>query len=382
MLELARKYADRERLATTRRRMADVMAGRETDYLPLEVRMDLPELRDLPRFTRAEQFANPDCSLYIQLFQAVGSLASRSDSLPSVRANTGTCNAMTVLGAGHWVPQDSLPCVNEPVSKEALAAFELPDDISDLGNMPIVIEHTQHHVDALAEAGLADVITVSHCDQQGPFDIACGARGSEFFLDLYTDPEFVHRLMDLSTDVYIAVSKLCKRLTGQPLDGGNATGIWSESGGVRMCGDSDILIGPEQFEEFVLPHEQRAFDAFGGGWLHYCGGVPGFSRPEGLHLHDLYARIDGLRGLNWTTAGEWELEIRKLLDLGVAHIGWMDRHDGEDLQSYFRRLQGCCDRRWGLIVYGFGLPFCAKSVDEAREIIDLWHVLQDELLPA
>ena len=39
-------------------------------------------------------------------------------------------------------------------SKEALAAFEVPDDLSGLGVLPRMIEHMRHHVAALRERGL------------------------------------------------------------------------------------------------------------------------------------------------------------------------------------------------------------------------------------
>ena len=142
------------------------------------------------------------------------------------------------------------------------------------------------------------MVDVHHCDIQGPFDIACQALGPTIFTEIYDDPEFVHHLMNEATRAYIAVAQLCKTLQGEGETWGNASGFWMKQGGVRVCDDSGILLSRACFEEFVFPYHAKALAPFGGGWLHYCGGVPGGGRAEGVHLHDMYCRIPGLRGLN------------------------------------------------------------------------------------
>ena len=179
--------------------------------------------------------------------------------------------------------------------------------------------------------------------------------------------------MRKSTDVYVAVSKLCKEITGEPLDSGEATGYWIENGGVRMCGDSDILIGPAHFRRFVQPYQQRGFRAFGGGWLHYCGGAASCGRAEGLRLHEPYAKINGLRRLNWSTAGDWLGEMRRLKRLGVVHLGGAPREDGGRLADYFRRALSVYDGSRGLILHR------DVKADEIDRAMDVWHATQDEL---
>ena len=263
--------------------------------------------------------------------------------------------------------------VTQYVGKDALRAFEVPDDISALGTMPRVIEHMQHHQAVLGEHGLGELVRVFHCDQQGPFDIAAQSRGHDLFIDLYEDPEFVHELLGKTAQVYIAVSMLCKRINGERPDSGQAVDYWMENGGVRMCADSDILVGAEQARELIQPHMRRAFEAFGGGWLHYCGGVPGFTRAEGLHLHEVFAEVGNLRGLNWTTAGDWLGEMRKLKALGLVHLGSLPREDDESLEDYFRRALSPYDDRRGMV---FWPELRDGEHDRAQET---WHEVQDDV---
>ncbi len=43
------------------------------------------------------------------------------------------------------------------------------------------------------------------------------------------------------------------------------------NGGIRISEDSATLISPKQIDEFVIPYDQKALEAFGGGFIHFCG---------------------------------------------------------------------------------------------------------------
>lgn len=365
---------DADRLATAKRRHADMLAGRSSDYMPILFGKPVTSGIDLPEFNWAEQFGDPAKSLYVQLKNgALRQAGSNGDGVPGVRADMGVINGMSIYGAGYDVPEHTKPVVNRYVPREDLIAFEVPDDISDLGTMPRVIEHMQHHISVLGEHGLGGLVGVYHCDQQGPFDISAQSRGHDIFFDIYEDADFVHQLMAKSTRIYIAISKLCKRVNGEEPDSGLACDYWIENGGVRMCGDSDILIGIEPFRELVQPYIQQALEPFGGGWYHYCGGVPGFKRAEGLHIHEMCAEVGGLRGLNWTTAGDWLGEMRRLKELGLVHLGGLPRQDGESLGDYFRRALSPYDERRGMIFW----PELREG--EHDHALEAWHKIQDEV---
>lgn len=96
---------------------------------------------------------------------------------------------------------------------------------------------------------------------------------------------------------------------------------------------------------------------------------------EGLHLHELYARIEGLRGLNWSTGGDWLGEMRKLKRLGLVHLGGLPRRRGEALADYFRRALSPYDGRRGMI-FGMG---AADGDGEGERVMEAWHGVQDVL---
>ena len=377
MLDLAGEVIDAGRVDGARRRQADMFAWRETDSVPLIFSVRVDGLKGLPDFDWAQQFADPAASLYMQMKDVVAVAAADSDYVPTVRADTGVINAPSILGASFVVPAHTKPVINARVPKEELAAFGVPEDIRPLGVLPTMVEHTQHHLAALDEAGLADRVGVRHCDTQGPFDIAAQACGHDaIFLDLYEDPDFVHSLMAKCTDIYIKLSRLCKQLTGHPLDRGYANEYWMDPGSVRLCDDSGILVSAEMYEEFLAPYLAKAFEPFGGGWIHYCGGVPEGNRPEGLHLHEVYCSVPGMRGLNFTTGRDWPAEIRKLIANKVIYLGGLPRQEGEPLEGYFRRVLSMCDDRRGMIFHGAVRPA------EAPMAMETWRRVQDDLWPS
>lgn len=373
--DLVGRRIDMDRIAAAKRRQADMLAMRPSDSIPIQFVREVAEAAALPDFDWAERFHDPAKSLYMQLKTLVlPRVAADGDTVPAVRADTGVVNGMSVFGADYTVPAHTKPVITRYVPKEALAEFEVPDDVSGLGVLPRMVEHSRHHRAALKARGLWDAVRLTHCDQQGPFDIAAQARGHDIFTDLYDDPPFVHALMAKAVQVYVAVSRLCKSLDPSPIAGGGGSEFWMDNGTVRMCGDSDILISAAQHREFVAPYQQEAFRAMGGGWLHYCGGVPGFKRREGLHLHKGYAGIDGLRGLNWSTAGDRIGEMKRLRGLGLCNAAGLPRGEGERLADYFRRALEPYPERTGLIFDGPEV-----RPDEADGAVDLWRKTQDEI---
>ena len=375
-LEVAGELIDPERVAVSKRRQGASFAWREDEYLPLLFARPIEALAGAPDFDWTEQYNDPAASLYMQLKgMTLRAGGSGSDWVPTVRADTGVINGPTVLGAGWDVPAHTKPVINVRVSKEDLAAFEVPDDVSSLGVIPQMVEHTQHHLAALAEAGLAGRIGVRHCDIQGPFDIAAQARGhDDIFLDMYTDVEFFHDLMAKSLDIFIKLARLSKSLAGDAADRGYANEFWMDAGSVRLCDDSGILISAEMYAELVAPYVEAALAPFDGGWIHYCGGVPDGNRPEGIHLHEIYSSIPRMRGLQFTTAGDLAAEIGKLIARKVNYLDYLPRRPGEPLEDCFRRWLACCtDGRRGM------LPSIQLRENEFDAAMETWHTVQDEV---
>ena len=117
----------------------------------------------------------------------------------------------------------------------------------------------------------------------------CGA--ANLYTWMYTEPKAVHDLMDLVTDALITWVRVQKELIGEPNGYSNGLqGVWSPNGGVWLSDDDLVLIGPDLYEEFVVPRYSRIFTTFGGGHLHFCG--------DGAHQARNINRIEGLTAIN------------------------------------------------------------------------------------
>lgn len=377
VLEIADRVLDAKRIAQAKQRQADMFAWRRTDYTPILFGRNVPEFAGMPDFDWTQQFEDPAASLYMQMRGQVTACCSGADHVPAVRADTGVVNGPSILGAPYQVPPHTKPVVCGHVSREVLDAFEVPDDITPLGTMPIMIRHTRHHVRALKAAGLWGRVGIHHCDLQGPFDIIAQARGhDDIFLDLYTDADLVRRLMAKGVKLFIQMATLCKRLVGDPMTSGHANEYWSGHGSVRLCDDSGILVGPELYAEHLADAIGQALAPFGGGWIHYCGGVPDGNRPEGLHLHDIYFSQPGLLGLQFTTARDWPGEVARTIRRKKVYPAGLPRPKDETLEQHFRRVLALTDNGRGMI---YNAPVREGEHDGA---VELWHKVQDEMFPS
>jgi len=106
---------------------------------------------------------------------------------------------------------------------------------------------------------------VSGAGADGAFTNACALRGpTELCLDMYTDPEFYHALMDLITTATINRIYAFRERMGQPRD----STVWG------YTDDSIQLVSVDTYREFIMPYHKRLFDEFGAegpNAIHLCG---------------------------------------------------------------------------------------------------------------
>ena len=99
----------------------------------------------------------------------------------------------------------------------------------------------------------------------GPFTVSAQIRGaSQLCIDIYEDPDFVHRLMDFVTDATI------KRITYII----HRFGLEYPRESWGFADDSIELISEKVYKEFVLPYHKRLVKTFSSGgpnMIHLCG---------------------------------------------------------------------------------------------------------------
>ena len=160
------------------------------------------------------------------------------------------------MGTELRFPEDSMPI---PIKvfledKGKLDSLTLPDPTQD-GRMPAYLEAVAEANKAINDSIVSGVIA-------GPWTIAMGLRGAEDLIkDAIRDPDFVHELMILCTQMSIRFGEaLCHLNVG-----------FSYSDAPASCS----LISPKMYRTFIMPCHKRIVDNFQrrqvGVRLHICG---------------------------------------------------------------------------------------------------------------
>ncbi len=123
---------------------------------------------------------------------------------------------------------------------------------------------------------------------EGAMDIANIARGNEMFYDFYEYPEELHELLDFCAKAARFTLTRQMEMAGKYMDGvitgfdiwlpGNSTGHLSE--------DASVMISPEQFREFALPHTNKITAGFDHVFMH--------THSVGVHNIPEIAKIDNV----------------------------------------------------------------------------------------
>lgn len=138
--------------------------------------------------------------------------------------------------------------------KGKLSSLEIPDPKKD-GRLPGYLEACAETRRLLAGSIVSGVIA-------GPWTIAVGLRGAtNLILDTRKDPDFVHELMQFSTQSTIKLTEALSEI---------GVGI-----GYSEAPASCDLISPQIYKTFVFPYHKQLVDYFKekkiGVGLHICG---------------------------------------------------------------------------------------------------------------
>lgn len=161
-----------------------------------------------------------------------------------------------VLGNVLKFPEDSI-CISERVALEEkgnLADLRVPDPFT-AGRMPTYLEACRLVKEQIKDASVAGNVC-------GPWTVAVSLRDAETLLrDCRRDPEFVHALMEFTTEVSRSYA-LALAAVGVGTSIGEPTASCS-------------LVSPRLYREFIFPYHQRLFnDLHAKGCnitLHVCG---------------------------------------------------------------------------------------------------------------
>jgi uroporphyrinogen decarboxylase len=137
----------------------------------------------------------------------------------------------------NWAKENPPAVVTHPLSEGVLlSSLKMPT--ANDGRIPIVLETTRTLRTRNPEIALYGLIT-------GPFTLALHLLGTEIFMKLFEDPEYVLEVMDFCTKVAISYSEML-------LEAGCDV--------IAVVDPMTSQIDPVSFETYVTPYVSQIFD--------------------------------------------------------------------------------------------------------------------------
>jgi len=260
-------------------------------------------------------------AMVIQQYGACSRQLARGAGCPmAVRTNYGTGIMPSIFGAELFVMDEELGTLQttRPLGSDATVAAAgkgVPDLETGLGSK--VFEAGRRFAEiASTYPKIGRYVHIYHPDMQGPMDICEMLWGSPLFVDLIDKPDDVHGALDVITETYVRFMRAWDDTVGT--NGRD----WSAHWGVLMPGkimirtDSGMNLSPDHYDEFIRPYDQRLFDEFGGGAVHFCG--------RGSHYIESCCAMAGMRAINMSQPhlNDMETIYRHTVDKGVLLLGF------------------------------------------------------------
>jgi uroporphyrinogen-III decarboxylase len=178
--------------------------------------------------------------------------------------------------------------INSPAD---VAKIKIPDPCTDKW-MSLVLKFIDY---ARENSDLPIGLT----DMNSPLSMLDQLCGTKVYTWIYEEPNAVKDLMEILTETIINWVKVQKEHIGEPLNASNGLqGVWSPKYGIWLSDDNLVMLGPEHYEEFVIPYYSRIFETFGGGNIHFCG--------NGAHLGESLLKIKNIRAVNNSPLGDFD----------------------------------------------------------------------------
>ena len=351
-----------EREAEIDERHHRALSWEPVDRLPLVLSYPAPPGNFQP-YPHSQTLEDPEKMLFNELVSTYGtSVVHRNlvgDDLPcTLRANFGCGIIASLFGAHIEQVEENPSWVHPHTTPEAFwdAIERDPLDFTQ-GWAPRVKERYAFYREILAgRQELSAVIKLVLPDLQGPMDNFEMLRGSDVFLDFYTDPDRVQAALGTLATAQIGFARhLAPWLTDGP-QGWSHQHSFTLPGCILVRVDTAIMLSPQMYREQVKPHDERVLRELGGGGLHSCGKVG--------HLASEFLTLASGR----------------CLDLGQPLLNDMDalyRLARELRVSLLRVSVSEAELTSGAVLgrfpTGVSLLHVARSVDEARRIMTAYR---------
>lgn len=227
---------------------------------------------DFPRFSVEEIHQDMAKMMYNELVGCLPQLETKDGGIPMIRANYGVGILPSVFGAKCKIINGNMPWC-EHLSREELNALlkkGIPDPNNGFGKL---VKDTYVFYSKMLSGypKCKQVIKFYHPDYQGPFDVAHLLFGSDIYMEIYDDPDFIHSLLNLVADTYINCMNDVKSYLNDENDGFVYHWQHLYPGKVVLRDDSAVNLSASMYEEFVQPYNDKILKAFSNGSMHFCG---------------------------------------------------------------------------------------------------------------
>jgi len=352
-----------ERESEIEERHRRALSWEPVDRLPLVLSYPAPQGRFEP-FPHSQTLDDPEKMLFNELVSAYGtSVAHREyvgDDLPcTLRANFGVGVIASLFGARVEQVEENPPWVHpHDTPEECWAAIEADPLDFTRGWAPRVAERYARYREIFAgRPELSAVIKLVLPDLQGPMDTLEMLRGSDVFLEFYTDPDRVRSALEALATAQIGFARhLAPWLNDGPQGWSHQHGF-ALPGRILVRADTAIMLSPRFYREQVKAHDERVLRELGGGGLHCCGKI--------AHLLPEFLTLDSGR----------------CIDVGQPLLNDMDalyRNARERHVSLLRVSVSEAELTSGAVLgrfpTGVTLLHSASSIDEARRIMTAYRL--------
>ena len=250
-------------------------------------------------------------------------LKSGSGGLLCVRANYGTSILPSLFGVELFIMEKKYNTL--PTSKPLAGGLDalkklidrgVPDIFGGYGEKVFEMGRRFQNI-AKTYPKIGKHVHIYHPDLQGPMDICEVLVGSDIFLMIMDEPELFTELLALITETYIEFLKEWQKICGY--NGKNAVHWrWLYKGCIMVRNDSLMNLSPSTYKEFIMPCDQKLFDTFGGGAMHFCG--------RGDHYIDLATSLKGVHAINMSQPEYNNLDIilKNTVQKGIPILGFRE----------------------------------------------------------
>ena len=252
VLALAESEENKRRIAKRRALLARQPGG----YVPsVYVRLNRPYLPGRIDVNLGELIHDPEKYLYLEMMTKIIKFTEFGEDtplFPDVMLQFGTAWDLTLCGIPWTTVDGEEPWVGDPIlsAPHDVDQLPIPEDFTEVGMMPLTLsmyEETQRILGEGIKVHFPDWLA-------GPTRVVQKLRGEEnFFLDLYDNPQGVHKMFAYATKLRRNFEAFRKELVGT--GPGPAEFYYWE---FKILANDEVnaqLLSPQHYRDFVYPYD-------------------------------------------------------------------------------------------------------------------------------